>query len=120
MVPRAGATSTKPAVTKPKYDIPVVSVRLPDVETMQTAARMSIAEDKPVMMDYWESSVRVSDKPVVIGVKDSGEKLLVKDEEQYTSPIVEYFRASANDIIVMTENSIYVVSGTIKGKRISA
>ena len=36
------------------------------------------------MYDYWTSSV---DKEVLIGVRENGEKLLVKSEDEYTSPI---------------------------------
>ena len=38
------------------------------------------------MFDYWTSSC---DKEVLIGVRDSGEKLLVKSADEYTSPISE-------------------------------
>ena len=40
--------------------------RLPDTKTLQHACKLSIVEDKPVMMDYWTSSL---EKVVLIGVK---------------------------------------------------
>ena len=46
------------------------------------------------------------------------EKLLVKSEEEYTSPIGRIFGSGA-DYIIVTENSIYVVSSDIENKRIS-
>jgi hypothetical protein len=107
------ATSTP----KPKYNVPIITFRTPDAETFAQVSRMSIVEDKPIMLDYWENSLEGT---VVIGVKDNGEKLLVKDEEQYTSPIIQYFRTTRNDIVVMTENSIYIVDGKISGKKISS
>ena len=45
------------------------------------------------------------------------EKLLVKSEEEYTSPIQKIYKVE-NDFIIMTENSIYLVSATIPTRRI--
>lgn len=89
--------------------------RLPSDITLKHAAKLAIVEDKPVMFDYWSSSL---DKKVLIGVKDNGEKLLVKSEDEYTSPIVKLYK-SATDFIIMTENSIYLVCADIPTRKIS-
>ena len=89
--------------------------RLPNSTTLQHVAKLSIVEDKPVMFDYWTGSC---DKEVLIGVRDTGEKLLVKSEEEYTSPITKIFKVD-NEYIIITENSIYLVSASIPTKRIS-
>ena len=67
------------------------------------------------MMDYWTASL---EKSVLIGVKDSQEKLLVKSEDEYTSPISKIYKVGS-EYIVMTENSIYIVDVEIPTKRIS-
>jgi len=90
--------------------------RLPENTTLQHAAKLAIVEDKPIMLDYWTNSL---DKTVLIGVKDNKEKLLVKSEEEYTSPISKIFKVG-KEYIVMTENSIYIVDVEIPTKRISA
>jgi len=90
--------------------------RLPENTTLQHAAKLAIVEDKPIMLDYWTNSL---DKSVLIGVKDNKEKLLVKSEEEYTSPIAKIFKVG-KEYIVMTENSIYIVDVEIPTKRISA
>lgn len=90
--------------------------RLPENTTLQHAIKLAIVEDKPVMMDYWASSL---DKTVLIGVKENQEKLLVKNEEEYTSPIAKIYKVGTEYIIV-TENSIYLVDVAIPTKRISA
>jgi hypothetical protein len=105
--PQPKATST--ATTTNGY-------RLPCDNTLQHAAKLSIVEDKPIMMDYWTNSL---DKTVLIGVKDTQEKLLVKSEEEYTSPISKIFKVGT-EFIIMTENSIYIVDVNIPTKRISA
>ena len=90
--------------------------RLPDTTTLQHAVKLSIVEDKPVMMDYWTNSL---DKTVLIGVKDNQEKLLVKSEEEYTSPISKIYKVG-KEYIIVTENSIYLVDVEIPTKRISS
>ena len=89
--------------------------RLPENNTLQHATKLSIVEDKPIMFDYWTSSL---EKTVLIGVKDSNEKLLVKSEEEYTSTIVKFYK-SGSEYIVITENSIYIVSNEIPTRKIS-
>ena len=90
--------------------------RLPEVGTLLHAAKLAIVEDKPVLMDYWTSSL---EKTALIGVKEDNEKLLVKSEEEYTSPIAKIFK-DGKEYIVMTENSIYLVDVAIPTKRISS
>ena len=67
------------------------------------------------MLDYWNSSLT---KEVLIGVRESGEKLLVKSEEEYTSSIAKMFKLEG-EYIIMTENSIYLTSADIPTKRIA-
>ena len=90
--------------------------RMPTNLCLQHASKLSIVEDKPIMLDYWTSSC---DKDVLIGVRDNGEKLLVKSEEEYTSPVSKIYKVET-EYIIITENSIYVVSADIPTKRISA
>jgi len=90
--------------------------RLPETNTLQHAAKLSIVEDKPIMLDYWTNSL---DKTALIGVKETQEKLLVKSEEEYTSPIAKIFKVG-KEYIVVTENSIYLVDVEIPTKRISS
>lgn len=93
--------------------------RLPDTSTLIHAAKLAIVEDKPVLFDYWTQSL---EKTVLIGVKTGGEsteKLLVKSEDEYTSPISKIFGAG-KEYIIITENSIYIVDKGIPTKRISS
>ena len=90
--------------------------RLPETNTLQHAAKLAIIEDKPIIMDYWTSSL---EKKAIIGVKSNQEKLLVKNEEEYTSPISKIFKVG-KDFIIITENSIYIVDVEIPSKKISA
>jgi hypothetical protein len=116
--------SSSSKTTNTTADTPVQSTavstptgyRLPENTTLQHAAKLAIVEDKPILLDYWTHSL---DKTVLIGVKDNKEKLLVKSEEEYTSPIAKIFKVG-KEYIVVTENSIYLVDVEIPTKRISA
>jgi len=91
------------------------SFRLPPASLWESIAKLSIVEDKPIMLDYWKDSL---EKKVLIGIKEnSDEKLLVKNSEEYTSPIVNLLK-SGDVLIICTENSIYLVSAEIKKKYI--
>jgi len=67
------------------------------------------------MMDYWTISL---DKKAMIGIRDNGEKLLVRSQDEYTSPIANFYN-SDQEYIVVTENSIYVVSSDIPRRKIN-
>jgi hypothetical protein len=110
------ASSQKPTPSTSVVATTSNGYRLPENTTLQHAIKLSIVEDKPIMMDYWTNSL---DKTVLIGVKENQEKLLVKSEEEYTSPISKIYKVGSEYIIV-TENSIYLVDVNIPNKRISS
>ena len=90
--------------------------KLPLDSTLNQAAKLSIIEDKPIMLDYWMGSLEQS---VRIGIRENGEKLLVRSDEEYTSPISKiYSSSSKTEYLIVTENSIYIVDAKIKAIRI--
>jgi hypothetical protein len=89
--------------------------RVPSNTTMEHACKIAVVEDKPIMLDYWTCSL---DKNALIGVRENKEKLLVKSEEEYTSPVSKVYKVE-NEFLVVTENSIYIVSADIPTKRIA-
>ena len=89
--------------------------RLPTNLTMQHITKLSIVNDKPIMLDYWTKSL---ENTIIIGIRESGEKLLVKSEEEYTSPISKIYKVDT-DYIIETENSLYLADSNIATKRIS-
>jgi hypothetical protein len=91
------------------------SYRLPNSTLWEHVAKIAIVEDRPIMLDYWVDSL---DKKALIGVRENGEKLLVKNSEEYTSPISKIYKV-ADSYIICTENSIYLAHSEIPTKRIS-
>jgi len=108
--PAAAAAAGAKASTAPEFNY-----RLPSDLTMKHAVKLSIVDDKPIMLDYWTASL---DKKALVGAKESGEKLLVKSEDEYTSGISKFYK-SGTEYIIVTENSIYIVSSDIPTRKIS-
>jgi hypothetical protein len=50
---------------------------------------------------------------------ETKDKLLVKSNEEYTSLIQKIYKV-AEDYLVLTENSIYIVSGKVAKRKIAA
>jgi len=93
-----------------------VSQPLPSEVTMRNAMMLAIAEDIPILMDYWNDSLT---NACCIGVREaSKEKILVKSSDAYTSCISKILK-SGDEFIVRTENSIYIVSKNIKPRKIT-
>ena len=101
MAAAGGGSSATPAVV------------LPPATVLLRAASIAIDEDRPVLLDYWVESRK---KECCIGVRDK-EKHLVKSDSEYTSPIQNIFQLEGC-FIVLTENSLYVVSKDIPVRKI--
>jgi hypothetical protein len=93
------------------------SVTAPDLEipsekTLVQAARLALEKDMAIHLDYYAET---KDGRAFLGEDstDKEKKMLVKSEEEYTSRIFKIFKAD-EDFIVITENSIYIVSKNIK------
>ena len=91
------------------------NLTLPSREASERALSLSITEDVPIMMGYWVPSL---DGKIIIGIKEDGEKLLVKNSEEYTSPIQKLYKVE-NVYLVMTENSLYLVDAKSQARKIS-
>lgn len=92
--------------------------KMPSETILAQACKLAILNDKPIMLDYWVNSLEGSDERVSIGMRKSGDKILVKNNEEYTSPISKVYKVGS-EYIVETENSLYVVIASIPIKTIS-
>lgn len=89
---------------------------LPSLTTLQHAARLAIQNDRPILLDYY---VDTAVKKAFLGEDvETKEKVLVKSKDEFTSSIQRSFKVG-DDFIIMTENSLYIVSSMIEKKRIS-
>ena len=96
---------------------PVPQEVLPHPTTLLHAAKLSIQQDKPIQLDYFVESA--TGKAFIGEDPETKEKMLVKSNEEFTSLVSKIYKVQ-EDFIIMTENSIYVVSGKIQKRRINA
>lgn len=112
---RPAAAATAPATATAAPAAPALDV--PGEKVLVHAAKMALTMDKPIMLDYYGPTKAGT---AFIGEdKETKEKILIKNREEWTSPIEKLGRAG-DDILVVTENSIYIVAGSIKKKEISS
>jgi len=108
-LPAAPPTATATAALASELNVP-------SDKTLLHAARIAIEQDKPIMLDYY---LDTKEGRAFLGEDaTSKEKMLVRSEEEYTSLIQKIFKVK-DDFIVITENSLYIVSGSIKKKSIT-
>jgi hypothetical protein len=88
----------------------------PQAVTLLQAAKLSMMQDKPIMLDYYKDSAK---NTAFIGVdKTTGKKILIKSNDEFTSLITNMYKVN-DDVLVLTENSIYIISGLVKKKDVN-
>jgi hypothetical protein len=95
----------------------------PSPTVLFAAAKLAMKEDKAIQLDYYKDSFL--QKAFIAEDKTTKEKILAKSKEEFTSYIKSFYniphkvgdKVMQTDHILVTENSIYIVNGTIK-KRI--
>jgi hypothetical protein len=106
--PAPAATATTPASQQEV---------LPHATTLLHAARLAIQQDKPIQLDYYVESA--TNKAFIGEDPETKEKMLVKSNEEFTSLIAKIYKVQ-EDFLILTENSIYIVSGKVQKRRINA
>ena len=88
---------------------------VPSATVMVQAAKTALEHDRPIYLDYYVDSM---EKKCCIGVQGNS-KFLIKSDTEYTSPIETIMRIKEEKTyLVMTENSLYIVSADIPVKKI--
>lgn len=106
-----------PSVPVAPASTPAPVEKLPSATTLVSAAKLAIQKDMSIQLDYFVDSM---DGKAFLGEDaQTSEKMLVKNSEEYTSLIQKIYKAG-DDFIIMTENSIYIVSGKIQKRKIQA
>jgi hypothetical protein len=88
---------------------------LPGQAVLLQAARLALQQDKPILLDYYNDTY--TGKAFMGEDGETKDKMLVKSNDEFTSMIQKVYRV-ADDFIVMTENSIYIISARIQKKKI--
>lgn len=103
------ASTIVPAVT------PVADI-LPSPTTLLQAARLAIQQDKPIQLDYYVDTATA--KAFIGEDPDTKDKVLVKTKDEFTSLVSKMYKVG-DDFLIMTENSIYIVSGKIQKRKVN-
>lgn len=83
------------------------SLVLPSEDTLNKAFKLSLKFTKPIDTYFYLDSCRGN----VCILDDGDEKVIFKNEDELTSPILKIFKSSdGNQYITMTENTIYLIS----------
>jgi hypothetical protein len=96
---------------------PSLETPLPSAQTLVQAARLAQQLDRPIQMDYYADTF--NQKAVIGEDPETKDKLLIKSNEEYTSLIQKIYKVS-EDYLVLTENSIYIVSGKVSKRKVQA
>ncbi len=111
--PAQSTTQTQP----PASSTPAATTELlPSTTTLLQAAKISIQEDRAIMLDYFRQTANgtafLGEDP------DTKERILVKSKEEFTSLIKKLYK-SGDEYIILTENSLYIVSGKIQKRKVN-
>lgn len=89
---------------------------LPSAQTMLQAAKIAMQDDRAIMMDYY---TQTHTNTAFLGEDpETKERILVKSKEEFTSLIKKLYKVG-DDFIILTENSLYVVSGKIQKRKVN-
>lgn len=90
---------------------------IPHPETLKMAAKWATLYDKPIMLDYYVTSL--CGKCALKKTSDN-DKILYKSNDEYTSALVKVVEIAKSkneqgigDLICASENSIYLVSNLL-------
>lgn len=89
---------------------------IPSATILQQAAKLAIEQDRAILLDYYEQT---SNGTAFLGEDpETKERILVKSKEEFTSLIKKLYKVG-DDFIILTENSIYLVSGKIQKRKVN-
>lgn len=78
---------------------------LPTDKTLQQATKLSLKTKKPVCFYFYIDSL----KGRISIVSDGEDRIIYKNEDEHTSPIINTYKSDTS-FIVVTENTIYILS----------
>ncbi len=111
----SASTSSAPAASAAAAS-PVPSAPLPSATILLQATKLAIEQDRAILLDYYEQTANgtafLGEDP------ETKERILVKSKEEFTSLIKKLYKVG-DDFIILTENSIYIVSGKIQKRKVN-
>jgi hypothetical protein len=94
-----------PTQTAGATPAPAPALVLPSDKTLQQATKLALKTKKPVCFYFYLDSL----KGKITIISDNEDRIIFKNEDEHTSPILNTYK-SENCYIVVTENTIYILS----------
>jgi len=89
---------------------------LPGATTLRECAKLAIEQDRAIMLDYYRETANGT---AFLGEDlETKERILVKSKEEFTSLVKKIYKVG-DDLIVATENSLYIVSNKMLKRKVS-
>jgi hypothetical protein len=89
---------------------------LPGVATLLQAAKIACEQDRAIMLDYYRQT---ANNTAYLGEDpNTKERILVKSKDEFTSLIKKLYKVD-NDCIILTENSLYIISAKIQKRKVN-
>jgi hypothetical protein len=112
MATQASSTASATASATPAASASLA----PTPQTLIQAAKLAMEQDRAIMLDYY---VDTAQGKAFLGEDGATkERVLVKSKEEFTSLIKKLYKVG-EDFIVLTENSLYIVSGKIQKRTVN-
>jgi len=107
------STATPSPAANTTTAIPAIE---PSPQTLVQAAKLAIEQDRAIMLDYYRQTAGGS---AFLGEDpETKERVLVKTKDEFTSLIKKLYKVG-DDFIILTENSLYIVSGKIQKRKVN-
>lgn len=110
------APASSASVSSASAPSAAASTLLPSATILLQAAKLAIEQDRAILLDYYEQTTNgtafLGEDP------ETKERILVKSKEEFTSLIKKLYKVG-DDFIILTENSIYIVSGKIQKRKVN-
>jgi hypothetical protein len=109
--PAQNTNTVQPSATATTTEI------LPGAATLLQASKIAIEQDRAIMLDYFRQTANGT---AFLGEDqtDPKERILVKSKDEFTSLIKKLYKVG-DDYIILTENSLYIVSGKIQKRKVN-
>lgn len=109
--PAQNTNTAQPSAT------PATTEILPGAATLLQAAKIACEQDRAIMLDYFRQTANGT---AFLGQDQTNpeERILVKSKEEFTSLIKKLYKVG-DDYIILTENSLYIVSGKIQKRKVN-
>jgi hypothetical protein len=89
---------------------------LPSAQSLLQACKLAIEQDRAIMLDYYRQTA--SGHAFLGEDPETKERILVKSKEEFTSLIKKLYKVG-EDFLILTENSLYIVSGKIQKRKVN-